>query len=59
MPAFRFYECMVFDNPLRDALLVEPVGEKGQLVAGELPVPQGPGLGVEVDRAMLRRLRAN
>jgi L-alanine-DL-glutamate epimerase-like enolase superfamily enzyme len=58
MPAFLIYECMVFDNPLRDALLVEPVGERGQLVDGALPVPQGPGLGVEVDRKQLARFRA-
>lgn len=41
----------VSENPLRDELLAEPI-----LAAdGMLPVPQGPGLGIEVDEAMLRR----
>jgi L-alanine-DL-glutamate epimerase-like enolase superfamily enzyme len=57
MSAFRCYECMVFDNPLRDGLLAEPVGERSQLLDGALAVPMGPGLGVEVDRAALARFR--
>jgi len=51
--AFRTYECMVYANPLRDRLLKTPVGEKEMLQDGLLPVPDGPGLGVEVDRAVL------
>ena len=31
------------------------VGEGSQLVDGQLPVPQGPGLGIEIDRDMLAR----
>ena len=50
---FRTFECMVYDNPLRDDLCVPRVGSAGQLVDGELPVPQGPGLGIELDRAVL------
>ena len=50
---FRTFECMVYDNPLRDELCVPRVGSAGQLVDGELPVPQGPGLGIELDRAVL------
>ena len=50
---FRTFECMVYDNPLRDDLCVPRVGSAGQLVDGELPVPQSPGLGIELDRAVL------
>lgn len=50
---FRSFECMVYDNPLRDDLCVPRVGGADQLVNGELPVPQGAGLGVELDRAVL------
>jgi len=50
---FRTFECMVYDNPLRDALARPTVGERGQLVDGRLAVPTGPGLGVEIDRDLL------
>ena len=36
-------------NPLRDRLLAEPIA----LVGGRVPVPQGPGLGITVDEAVL------
>lgn len=51
--AFRTFECMVCVNPLRDRLLVRPVAEANLLEYGMLPVPTGPGLGVEVDRQVL------
>lgn len=57
MPAFRIFECMVFDNPLRDELTTTPVGDRRSLSDGTLEVPQGPGLGVEVDRKALARFR--
>ncbi|MCW5980950.1 MAG: mandelate racemase/muconate lactonizing enzyme family protein [Bryobacteraceae bacterium] len=38
-------------NPLRDELLKERI----TVSAGRLPVPQGPGLGIEVDEAVLSR----
>jgi galactonate dehydratase len=50
---FRSFECMVYDNPLRDDLCVPRVGSAHQLVGGELEVPQAPGLGIELDRAVL------
>jgi D-arabinonate dehydratase/D-galactarolactone cycloisomerase len=40
-------------NPLGDAILVEPALG---LVAGHLPVPTGPGLGIEIDEAKVRAL---
>ena len=46
-------ECMVYDNPLRQALLVEPVGDPATLVDGCLPIPDGPGLGIALDRDAL------
>ena len=40
-------------NPLRDELLRAPL----RLVDGCLPVPDGPGLGVQVDESLLQRYR--
>lgn len=42
------------ENPLRDHLLTENLRQSD----GFLPVPQGPGLGVEVDPDQLERFRA-
>lgn len=50
---FRSFECMVYDNPLRDNLCLPLAGSANQLVDGELEVPSGPGLGIELDRAVL------
>lgn len=44
--SFRTFECMVFDNPLRQALTEPVFGDVGGLADGMLDVPQGPGLGV-------------
>lgn len=41
------------ENPLRDGLLTVPLRQTG----GYLPVPQGPGLGIEIDPAELERYR--
>ncbi|MGA1325161.1 MAG: mandelate racemase/muconate lactonizing enzyme family protein [Rubrivivax sp.] len=57
MPAFKTFECMFVGNPLRDALTTEPVGSPAQLVDGRLPVPQGPGLGIEIDWDRVDALR--
>lgn len=53
----RTFECMVYANPLRDSFTHPVVGEGSQLVDGQLVVPQGPGLGIEIDRDMLMRHR--
>lgn len=53
----RTFECMVYANPLRDSFTQPVVGEGSQLIDGQLEVPQGPGLGIEVDRDMLARHR--
>lgn len=42
------------ENPLRDELLATPILPKN----GMLPVPTGPGLGIEIDPAALRRFAA-
>lgn len=55
--AFRTFECMVYANTLRDGLLIAPVGEKEMLREGMLPVPDGPGLGIEVNRDALAEWR--
>lgn len=49
MPNFLTFECMIFPNPLRDTLLKTPVGAVADLEDGVLPLPPGPGLGVELD----------
>jgi galactonate dehydratase len=54
-PNFLVYECMIFDNPLREALLTRRVGSFQDLADGHAAVPEGPGLGVEVDRDALAR----
>ena len=48
---------MVYENPLRDAFTQPLVGEGSQLVEGKLAIPQGPGLGIEIDREALARFR--
>jgi galactonate dehydratase len=55
MPNFMTFECMIFPNPLRDRLLVEPVGAVETLAEGCLAVPQGPGLGIELAMAEVER----
>jgi galactonate dehydratase len=46
---FLVFECMVYENPLREKLLTKPVGDPSAMREGRLPVPDGPGLGVELD----------
>lgn len=43
------------ENPLREELITEPFDPSG----GTLDVPQGPGLGVEVDEAAVERYRVD
>lgn len=54
--SFRTFECMVFDNPLRQDLSTPLVGDVAVLKDSMLEVPTAPGLGVELDRAALARL---
>lgn len=44
-PAAELVEFDIRENPLRDTLLADPV----RPTAGALPVPKGPGLGIELD----------
>jgi galactonate dehydratase len=50
---FRSFECMVYENPLRDTLCIPLAGSALQLKDGQLAVPQAPGLGVTVNRTVL------
>ena len=59
MPAFTSFECMFIANPLRDALTTEPVGAAKDLVDGQLAVPRGPGLGIEIDWDAVARFRVD
>jgi D-galactarolactone cycloisomerase len=55
---FLTFECMVFDNPLRQALTVPVSGDVGGLSAeGTLAVPDAPGLGVALAPGALERFR--
>jgi D-galactarolactone cycloisomerase len=56
--SFLTFECMVFDNPLRQALTVPVSGDVGALRAdGTLMVPDAPGLGVALAPDALERFR--
>ncbi len=56
--AFLTFECMVFDNPLRQALTVPVAGDVGGLSPnGTLAVPTAPGLGVTLAPDALDRFR--
>ena len=59
MPAFTSFECMFIANPLRDQLTTVPVGAANRLVDGQLAVPQGPGLGVEINWDAVARYRVD
>ena len=54
---FLTYEAMYYENPLRTDLCTPAVCERDQLRDGKLPVPQGPGLGVELNRDVLEAFR--
>jgi L-alanine-DL-glutamate epimerase-like enolase superfamily enzyme len=56
--SFLTFECMVFDNPLRQALTVPVQGDVAGLSAeGTLAVPDAPGLGVALAPDALDRFR--
>lgn len=50
---FLTYECSTLTNPLRDELITEPITAFMNLIEGTLPVPQKPGLGVEINQKIL------
>lgn len=56
-PNFLTYECIHTANPLRERLATLPIGGPDQLVDGQIPIPTGPGLGVELDAEILQRYR--
>ena len=53
--SFMTFECMVFDNPLRQALTAPLEGDVSRLEDGHLAVPDRPGLGVTLDPEALAR----
>ncbi len=53
LPVPRLLEYDVGTNPLRDDLLTEPLAS----LAGEVAVPQGPGLGIELEPEAVKRYR--
>jgi len=50
-PNFLIYEYNRFLNPIREEILRQPL----RLQEGCLRVPEGPGLGIEVDPAAIER----
>jgi galactonate dehydratase len=54
---FMTYECIYTVNPLREHLAVTTVGGPENLVDGEIPIPDGPGLGIELDPGAIERYR--
>lgn len=60
MPNGWVFECMTYANPLRDRLVTTPVGAESCLTEdGEMPVPEAPGLGIEIDRGVLSEFASN
>jgi len=57
MPNFLTYEAMIFPSALRDELATPRVVDPGQISDGTLPVPSGPGLGIEIDPEVVGRFR--
>lgn len=57
-PNFLTFECRTFPNPLRECLGVSAHGDHELIADGCLPVPQGCGLGIELDRDAIARYRA-
>jgi L-alanine-DL-glutamate epimerase-like enolase superfamily enzyme len=53
---FRTFECMVFDNPLRQELSRPLLGDVAVMQDSMMAVPQVPGLGVTLDRDALARM---
>lgn len=53
-PAHPIFEFDRTEHPIRQAILREPI----EHVGGMVQIPQGPGLGIEIDREALRRFRA-
>lgn len=51
-------ECMITPNPFREEIAVEPVGLYSQVDNGTVPVPQAPGLGIEIDWNALERYKS-
>lgn len=57
-PNFHVLEAMTIANPLREELSTTPIGTADLLTdAGEVPVPDGPGLGIDLDLKAIERYR--
>jgi galactonate dehydratase len=59
LPNFLTYESMIFDNVLRQKLATTDVTDPQRLKDGTLPVPSGPGLGIEIDPDVIRHFRVD
>jgi galactonate dehydratase len=57
LPNFLTYEAMTFANLMRQELATVDVTDPRLLEDSTLPVPTGPGLGIEIDRDFVSRYR--
>lgn len=55
MPNFLTYEFAFHPNPLRDEIVTEPYAAVHNLKDGKVPVPDKPGLGIEIDQRVLEK----
>jgi L-alanine-DL-glutamate epimerase-like enolase superfamily enzyme len=55
MPNFLTYEFAYHPNPLRDEIVTEPYATVQNLRNGQLPVPDKPGLGIDIDHKVLEK----
>lgn len=58
-PNFIAYECNFKSNPLRDELVLEPVGHWSQVRDGSLELTDKPGLGIEINQEIVDRYRVS
>jgi L-alanine-DL-glutamate epimerase-like enolase superfamily enzyme len=56
-PNFLIFECMIFPSPLRDELATTRPADPNDLQDGTIPIPIGPGLGIEINRDTLAKYR--
>ena len=56
-PNFLTFECMIFPSPLRDELATTRPADPHTVRDGTIPIPTGPGLGIEINRDTLAKYR--
>jgi galactonate dehydratase len=57
VPNFLTFECMTFPNPLREELATINLGDPAALIDSTIEMPQGPGLGIEIEPDAIAKFR--